>query len=346
MNEYEDGIYLNMPETDYHKIMRLSASGIKNLLISPLDFYENFFNPEEKDVTDAMLLGKATHKLVLEGEDEFTKLYASELDKSQFPGYLDKGDELKAALKARSLKASGTKADMAERLRMDDPSIKLMDDIERQHLDYVSGRQVLSVKAFEDARATKAAIDAQGLSDAFKDGFAEVTILWTDTNGIKCKARLDYLQAKAIVDLKTIANSLGKDFDTCICHAIANYRYLIQAVFYNDAVEAIRKNNLNIIDDENADFTKIITDIKLTGAPAFVFVFTQTGRVKNCRARAVRQKGDNSDNSYWGAMNDGIKLGKRIYSEMLEKHGDKPWFENQYIVDLCDEDLPSWCFNI
>jgi hypothetical protein len=45
-----DGIYLNLPEDDYHADPALSASGIKKLLQSPADYwFTSVHNPDRED---------------------------------------------------------------------------------------------------------------------------------------------------------------------------------------------------------------------------------------------------------------------------------------------------------
>ena len=51
----------------------------------------------------------------------------------------------------------------------------------------------------------------QAAARAMTGGYSEVSIFWIDPgSGVRLKARLDYLKVKAIVDLKTFSNSLGK----------------------------------------------------------------------------------------------------------------------------------------
>ena len=74
-----DGIYFGMSEDDYLAIPRLSSSGIKTMCVSTLDFwFDSWMNAsrEPETETPARALGKAYHKLILEGDDAFDALYA------------------------------------------------------------------------------------------------------------------------------------------------------------------------------------------------------------------------------------------------------------------------------
>lgn len=73
----EPGIYFNLSEHLYHADPALSHGGMVDLLIHPLQYWENGpLNPHrEFKETDAMLFGKRCHQLLLE-PDNFFKEYA------------------------------------------------------------------------------------------------------------------------------------------------------------------------------------------------------------------------------------------------------------------------------
>src|SRR5689334_7216613 len=71
-------------------------------------------------------------------------------------------------------------------------------------------------------------------------GYPEVTIVWHE-DGIRFKARVDYLRPKAMIDLKTFANQLGKPVESAIIYAMASGKYHIQAAFYMRAIEAAKR---------------------------------------------------------------------------------------------------------
>ena len=80
----EDGIYFNLPEAEYHALRRLSASGIKNILISlPTFWAKSWMNPEVADSddkdTNAQILGRAYHAAIFEPET-LADRYAGEPD--------------------------------------------------------------------------------------------------------------------------------------------------------------------------------------------------------------------------------------------------------------------------
>ena len=81
-------IVFGMPENEYHAVNALSNSGIKELLVDPLDFWhQSWLNPgrEEKETTTAMMFGKAFHALVLEGGAAFQDRYCAEPNPEDYP---------------------------------------------------------------------------------------------------------------------------------------------------------------------------------------------------------------------------------------------------------------------
>src|SRR3546814_14526079 len=92
------------------------------------------------------------------------------------------------------------------------------------------------------------------LSKAFSGGHPEVSIFWQDEQtGISCKARLDYLKARAIVDLKTFSNPLSKPIDKAISTRSEEHTSELQslmrisyAVFCLKKKKKTHKNKLNI----------------------------------------------------------------------------------------------------
>jgi hypothetical protein len=80
-----DGMHFGLDAEVYHAIPALSASGIKNLLISGPDFYYRcpWLNPayeEEETDTVAKTAGRAYHTRILEGRQTFYQQYGPTFD--------------------------------------------------------------------------------------------------------------------------------------------------------------------------------------------------------------------------------------------------------------------------
>ena len=240
MSDLEPGIYFGLPEDDYFAIPALSASGVKNIRMSPMDFWARakWLNPgydddnEETEESFAKTLGKAYHKRILEGRDAFLRCYVPPFNPADHKGALDGSDEIKDALRrfkeqGAAVKLSVNKPELIAQLREIDPSVRLMDDLRADYTERHAGKVFLEQKSLDKIELSAAMIERDPqLAKAFAGGMPEVTIVWDcHTHGIRCKARLDYLKSKAIVDLKTVANKSGYPFERCIEREFSYNRY-------------------------------------------------------------------------------------------------------------------------
>ncbi len=93
---FQEGVFFGMAEDHYHAVPALSASGVKNLRMSPLDFYMRapWLNAhyeadnDEPEDSFAKVLGRAYHKRILEGREAFIACYAPAFDPSAHKGAL------------------------------------------------------------------------------------------------------------------------------------------------------------------------------------------------------------------------------------------------------------------
>lgn len=110
------GVYVNMDFEDYLAEPSLSASGIKALWTSPLDFYTKFLKPDRKDnATPAKLLGRALHKMLLERVEAFRDVYAVAPNLDDYPDALQGSTALKEMCDELGFK-KGTIAEMSEKI--------------------------------------------------------------------------------------------------------------------------------------------------------------------------------------------------------------------------------------
>lgn len=194
----EKGIFFDMPAEDYHAIPAMSATFIKNILISPTHFWFNSpFNPDFKDTqTDAMREGTIYHKLILEPEG-FNKEFAV------MPRELA---ELNQNTKeVREWKKSQTK-------------------------------KIIKPQDLDSIKANLELCNSWILPYIFKDGYSEVSVFW-EMDGVPCKCRIDYLTLNNIWDLKTYTKRNFEpelDYLTKLFYKNRTYQ---QMVFYNIAAQ-------------------------------------------------------------------------------------------------------------
>lgn len=80
----------------------------------------------------------------------------------------------------------------------------------------------------------------------FAKGRPEVTLYWIDeATGVTCRARIDWLHEKAIVDLKTCA--YGRSDVEAFGRSAASYDYPMQAAHYPDGYEALTGERLPFV---------------------------------------------------------------------------------------------------
>ena len=353
---FEPGIYFGLAEDAYHADPALSSSGIRNLLISPLDYWVNSpLNPGYVDEkTDAMMAGTAFHRRLLEPA-RFAELYASVPVREDYPDAIDGHEGLKAECERLGLKKSGKIADLCLRILDADPSARLWPVIYDRLMGDREGKIVLKPAVLADIERAAAIILAHNAAaKAMTGGFAEVSIFWIDPEtGIRMKARLDYLKTKAIVDLKTFNNSLGKPIAAAVASAVANGGYHVQAAVYDAAVEAAKQMMMErksaAIHINGPDVPNDwLTNFAACRHHTFVFVFIEQGPATNVLVREFRQVetfGGNgaSQNMYWQAGHAGFRLGVSRYVECMKKFGtEKPWIDDEPIRPFRDEEFPLY----
>ena len=348
------GIYFGLPEAEYHADPALSSSGIRNLLVSPLDYWMNStMNPEYVDEkTDAMVIGTALHRRILEPA-RFRAMYAAVPTKDEYPDALDGAEALRARCAELGLKRSGTISDMCERILEVDPRAELWPVIRAEMMEKAQGRIMLRPSVAADIeRAAWIVLKHQSAAKAMSGGHAEVSIFWTDPEtGIAMKARLDYLKVKAVVDLKSFSNPLGKPLKSAVAAAVANGGYHIQAVVYSHAVEAakqmLRKHKskcVRVLDDSDVS-AEWLVNFAACERHAFAFVFIETGPVTNVVVREFRRVENfgGTENLYWSAGEAGMRQALSIYQRYMTEIGpNEPWIADAPMTPFIDVDFPLW----
>ncbi len=246
---HENGVFFGLPEEEYHSALALSATGIKWLRVSPLDWWARSpLNPQpfEDESTVAQEAGTAYHKRILEGRDAFLAAYAPALDPNEHPDAIDTNEQLYAAIVSRggSTKKSARKDELIADLLRYWPDAPIWRNMQQLHARQHQGKTLLSAELMARIEVAAAMIERHPqLSLAFTGGYAELSCFWRDAEtGVPCKARMDYVKPQAICDLKTFSNPYGMLFDTAVMRSIANYRLHIQAAFYLDAMRHFEPN--------------------------------------------------------------------------------------------------------
>lgn len=358
MSEFKPGIFFDMPEETYRAIPALSSSGIRDLLISPLDYWTNSpLNPAYVDEkTDAMILGTAFHRRLLEPE-KFERIYAAWPRREDYPDAVDGGDDLKALCGELGLKKSGKIMDMCERILGANPDAELWPIIKAEMMTRLKGMTLLKASDLSDIERASHIITAHSsAAKALTGGQAEVSIFWVDEEtGVPLKIRVDYLKVKALLDVKSFSNPLGKPIPSALASAVANGRYDVQAVMYNLGVEIakamLRKQGASVLHGADKIDHEWILAFAACQRHTFAFLFVQTGPVTNVRLREFRETelygGQGmTQNAYWGSGLMGFRKGVHRYVECMKEFGTgKPWIDDEPMRAFRDEEMPMYLFN-
>ncbi len=384
-HQFADGIYFNMIDKDYHGQNRLSSSGIQNILVSPATFWkESWFNPDFEEVEKPhYAIGKAYHCARLEPE-KFMDRFARRPAKKD---YEDNDCPITAAdiknelehLGEPKTKSGETVLAAAHRLAMAGyPGSIWYLDLQKFEQE-LNGRTPIDAKVWDEIQRDMQFIaDNPEVNQHLHGGIAEVSILWTDEHGNKCKARIDYLKYDKLVDFKTFDNGMRKVLAQCIADAFRFNRYYIQSYFYWMATEAIRTGNLDCYQfsaedeyqvPEKLDGHTLIDSIVAKTSPLEVwYVFQEKNGVPNLLARKVnimQPDRDAARTAYEQGITEEevlkrssamlqrpsligmkakveIEYAKKLFNDCQEIWSKQPWQSLQPTGEIGDDDFPSF----
>lgn len=248
------GVYFGLPDTAYHADAGLGSGSVRQLAVCPMYFWRdsamNPFRPADDD-TKSLLLGRALHKLVLEGREAFEAEYTVTPEVGDFAGCLVTADDIKAALRDAGEKVSGNKPDLIARLKAARPDAVIFDDLMTEHMGRCAdaGMTTLKRSVFEAVVAAAAHISGNPrLAPAFMQGRPEISIFW-ERDGVPLKARIDYLRlgknrstcrwVGLASDLKSFSNQRAIAPEQAVNNAVAEYRLGMQAAQYLDGLSMI-----------------------------------------------------------------------------------------------------------
>lgn len=294
-----DGIYFDLPESEYHEIERLSSTGICNMLISPPTFWaRSWLNPDrEQDNEDTLArrIGKAYHTALLEPH-LLDQRFVSEIDLNDYPEVLKTGKDIEQALSDAGYpkKTKGEVViDQARRLANAGYTGPILPLLAEQWESHRGDRAPIPADAWQQIHKDADFIASQpDIGRHMTGGYAEVSVLWTDeATGIKMKCRFDYLKTDSFVDLKTYDNTKGKEVEQCIADAFRYNRYYIQCYVYWTAAQTIREYKVSAPESHpwNKAQTEFVNSIRSSIAPLEPwYIFMEKKQVPNVMARNVQ----------------------------------------------------------
>lgn len=344
------GIYFDLDENTYHASFGLSYSGIKHLRVSPYDWWvRSPLNPQQAEVqaeesnSEARELGKAFDARIICGREFFQAHYAPAFDPGEYPDALegaaaiqDRLRELKAD--GATVKLTGNKAELIERLLELDPSAKIMDELRVDYFGDNRDKGFLAAHIIAKIEMAAALIEGHpDLGKALRGGQPQVSVVWEckDT-GVLCRSRFDYLKSKAIVDLKTLQARDGAPLEASIGKEIGWRKYHVQAAFYLEAASHIPGfiKAGNVYGDVPADFLQ-----SLVKHPdkQWLWIFQLKGVAPIAKGRTLP-----SESTLLQLGQAECDNAKHVFRDCLETYGALPWVSPEPIKSMDDADVPPW----
>lgn len=342
--EFPDpGIYFGMTEDDYHSIHACSASGLKKLSVSSMDYWANSpLNVEREDESDSIFkaMGRAYHCRICEGREAYAERYCIAPEKEDYADLCVTVKDIRAAIETFDVKPKGAaKEPLIEQLLELHPEANVWDLIQAKHEEDNRGKTTVSAKTYRRIEIAAAMIggDPQ-LGSAFTGGHAEVSVFWYDeATGIPCKARFDYIKMGYLIDLKSFSNMQGKPIQRAIDTAISNQKYYVPVVFYLMAIEAAKKMVIESKGEAAFNCPKHWAwEWAHQPEPQVLFVFQQTGVAPVTRGRLM-PKG-----STYTVTEFAVRGLMRKWRRCVETYGVEPWLDVESVVATVDEELNQW----
>lgn len=204
---YADGIYFDLPAAAYHADRALGSGDMKRLAANPVAWwYSSKHNPRRPAERDTAAMRFGRAVHCMVIEGR--QFFDSHFAPTDHPGTHKAGKDEREEIRA-------------------------------------AGKVALSREDYDRALIAGTYVTADPeLAQAFIGGAGEVSVFWT-RDGIRRKARFDYLKVRSLVDLKSTYETDEIEFDANCKRLIAKRRMYIQTAHYYEAREAI----LNLVRD-------------------------------------------------------------------------------------------------
>lgn len=253
----EPGLYFGLNEDLHRNDPGIGSTSLKALLTSPVNgFWKNttagkrimealgIAAPESSEPSLAQVFGTAAHALLLEPE-RFDDLYVEDEDAPA--DYLTSRDVIREGLTQASAYLPPKTAPREEYvMAAKRAGLKVIEDWKVDFVIHAAGRTVLSKRWMAQLRMIDHIVRAKradlGSKSIFEQnltgGYAEVTVIWVE-DGVRMKARFDYMRTMGVIDVKTYQCPDDKPPVSHFLGQIANYAYDLQACHYMRAWEEL-----------------------------------------------------------------------------------------------------------
>lgn len=344
---HRPGVYFKLPWADYLASESLGSGAIKDLLISPEDYWYGHRDPQrERPETEAMARGRAYHTYILEGAETFHQEYAPKPDKADYPEAAVTMDDLKAICAEYGIKAARSKAATIEALRDFDWTGEAWDEIKADLEEQAAGKTMIAGDDCTKIESMAKIVHGHDhIAVALEEGWPEVTF-FVDIDDVAVRARIDWLGPKWQVALKTFSNPNRTPIDKHIANRVAYEKYFVELVMYAEIIEAAKQLPDDAFHDAPDGFVETFKASDPHQA-MFVFLGTDTPCV---RARGMVRKGaargiGGRDGTAWAweAGSAQFHEALRTFRQFRDQFGmDKPWRAREPIRYFQDTEFPPF----
>lgn len=324
----EPGIYLRLPEKEYHTDSAVGSSDIRTMRKGAHKYWHHsWMNPKrapfDEKTTPSKIMGKAIHKELLEGREALAEMFVR---RPADPAGASPSD--KAAV---TKKLNGQLKDHQFLLKADEYDFVLeCGDLIKAHPDLGTvldgGLREVSV-----------------IFDYPVEDFIDETTGETDGFTVRCKCRFDLLKPRGIGDLKSIANEMDLLLATACRRAITAYRYPLQAEHYLEGrrrlPELVKAGKIFGFPEKSALSTKqyleAIADEKRF---AFQYIFVPKDGDPDAESWTLSPGNDLLSNE-----REVIDATLRNYKKFLQTYGtEQRWPLIKSVSELTLSELPNW----
>lgn len=339
------GIHFNVPDDVYFAQDALGSTDKKELAIDPVEWQFKRLHGENKD-TKAKIWGSGLHCRVLEGRAAFAERFRALPAKTSIEGLLITRDDYTDFLKRAAVyfKSSDTKPVLAKLIREVDADAPIWDDIVAEFERDVPERNRVSTDMVDEINLAAEWMQADPMiapimeDGTFQFGSPELTVIY-ELDGVRCRARFDYMIPGRILDLKRYSPWRNGDPLVGITQAIGNFRYDLQAADYlkafDQGVKLYRAGKVFGAEPYDHYLDKTFGTAK---RPKWVWVF-----VKGEGAPQPRVVELPHNLTVFKVAETQVDLAVERYRQNVETYGlDRDWRPETGAIHLADEDFPAW----
>ena len=354
---YEEGIYFDMPEEEYHKIPYFSRGGCEYMVFDPSGeeyWHNSSMNPEYMPIeqTPAMALGAAIHCMVLEPR-RFDGLYVKRPTLESFQGkeVFKTSEDIKAFLDSVGEKKTGKKEDLIARaLPYLDPKTHIIwdnviEDFENTIADgekrEISENNAKILKGIREAVKRR-----KNMTELLNKIRSEITIIWKDEmTGLMCKCRLDGARPEAIIEVKSYSvknkkKSLKKTLADTISYDMYNLQFYVYKTALETIIKKIKIGKAKVFGDVDKQWLDEFLEYP---NKQFFILYFRTQAPFQCEYKELERAAvnDATANVYYSQAQMLWEFGITNCKRCFQVHGVNRWIGEKDGDVLSDEDVPN-----